>query len=297
MGASRLLQLLARLSELRVLELDEVGGSKWPEQLSLHSAITASSNLQKLVVRAGIETEGWKHVFSAGRKLPHLRTLVALDRMVFDIETQCLSALSPETLACLGSCCPVLEQLAFIASHPLAALQSLTAVTKLEVKQAKNAVVGDLTALTQLQDLMLTASLGCAEEMEFTLRHLLPLIALTGLTHLECPADWDLEQEYEHVFGDDVSSVVNAVQVQQHMLQWAFRLSWVLPAWRDQSVCSCQQVLMCCCQTAIPVLTVPAFLCPAFLRPCVYVTRPLQVRHPTCGCSSWSTAYNTTLCS
>jgi hypothetical protein len=57
LGASQLLRLLARLRALEVLMLKRVRGT-WPEQqLSAHSALTASSKLQRVRLEA-VELQG-----------------------------------------------------------------------------------------------------------------------------------------------------------------------------------------------------------------------------------------------
>jgi hypothetical protein len=222
--ASQLLRVLARLSELRTLELDGVS-CEWPEQqLSLYSAMITSTNLQRLIVRTGMETEGWEQVFPAGCKLPHLRTLL-LDRLADD-ECESLESLSPETLARLGSCCPGLQQLRFIAPpvDSVAALRALTALTQLDVRGAEPRIVDDLTALTQLQDLRLVAAWYWGDEdQDWTLHHLVSLAALTSLTSLECPADQEVEEEgvLEHRFVNKVSTGRVIALGVQRMLEWA----------------------------------------------------------------------------
>jgi hypothetical protein len=111
LGAPQLLQLLARLTALRTLELLNVEGD-WPQQqlLSAHSMLTASSDLQHLILHADIKPAAWVHVFPVGRKLPHLRTFEAFSSDRLDDEVQRLLCYDVTRLV---SCCPNLQQLGF----------------------------------------------------------------------------------------------------------------------------------------------------------------------------------------
>jgi hypothetical protein len=120
-GTSQLLQLLARLTALRHLDLKRTYGN-WPQQLSAHSALTASSKLEVLQIRStGMQGTVWQHVFPAGRKLPKLRSLTALES-----EAPFASA----HITGLVSCCTALESLEFgVASDVDAALAGLKPLT------------------------------------------------------------------------------------------------------------------------------------------------------------------------
>lgn len=100
LGMSQLLQVVARLSALRLLVLDSIDGER-PQQLSAFSALTASSNLQELRLQDfEMPSAAWAHVLPAGRRLPHLHCFVAGR-----------AALDSAGIAGLVSCCPSLVTL------------------------------------------------------------------------------------------------------------------------------------------------------------------------------------------
>ena len=96
-------------------------------------------------------------------------------------------------IAHLVSCCPALEDLVFTpaADASLAPLQSLTALTRLNLGPVSPAVISsDLTALTQLRSLDVSVSLPAAaagEDASSGLQHLVPLTSLTRLTWFDSP--------------------------------------------------------------------------------------------------------------
>lgn len=128
MGGAKLLQLLARLPVLQSLRLVELEG-EWPEQLSAHSALTASSNLQELVVYGcyNIDDDAWQYVFPAGRKLHGLHTFDTRD------STGRGAVLCSTAIAGLVACCPALRSLAFAAdeSDCVTHFESLKALSSL----------------------------------------------------------------------------------------------------------------------------------------------------------------------
>jgi hypothetical protein len=171
LGASQLLQLLARQTALRELTLDRIAGD-WPQQLAAYSALTASSNLRQLRIQScELQGAAWLHVFPAGCKLPQLHVFSAQGSGLFG---------SPD-IGRLVSCCPAMEGLDFTpaADASLAPLQSLTALTRLDVGSVSPRIArSGLAALSQLQ------SLRFGFPQPAALQHLVPLSALTCLTYL-----------------------------------------------------------------------------------------------------------------
>jgi hypothetical protein len=211
LGVFQLLQLLARLTALRELGLENIAG-EWPQQSAAYSALTASSNLHKLRVLTSMRDAVWVHVFPASRKLPHLCDFLSLTSADSDAEARQSCALSLDTLARLGSCCPDLQCLRFIPlvgeqddeeAAFVAPLQRLTALTDLHLEFLDPVACARLTALTQLKDLRLTvppaAGVDDAEGVtSMCAQHLVPLTALTGLTwlatcHEQYDDGWDLD--------------------------------------------------------------------------------------------------------
>jgi hypothetical protein len=196
LGASQLLQLLARLTALQHLALEGIGGN-WPQELSAHSALTASSNLQDVIIhRCDIPSTAWVHVFPAGRTLPHLSKLSTVTRPNYTGPAPFGSA----GIASLVSCCPELQDVAckLDADASLSPLQSLTALSRLHLPDLSAAVISQLAALTQLQELQLTVLLPGSPDppqgASFGLQHLVPLTALVGLTELSCSAAYEEQQ-------------------------------------------------------------------------------------------------------
>jgi hypothetical protein len=200
LGAAQLLQLLARLTALRVLTLTTIKGH-WPQQqLSQYSALTASSNLQELQCNnSNIPGAALAHVFPAGRQLPNLQRF-----FLHSAIEQPLAAFDSLGIARLASCCPAVEDLNFTpaADVSLAPLKSLSALTHLHIGPVSPAVIrSDLTALAQLQSLDVSVSLpaaGAGEDVSPGLQHLLPLTALTGLT---CFSSW-CDDRYMGLFSN-----------------------------------------------------------------------------------------------
>jgi hypothetical protein len=179
LGSAQLLQVLAPLPALEVLELDRIKG-EWLQQMSEYAAITASSNLQELCIRGcGMQSAAWAHVFPAGHQLPHLVSLI--------VEGRQACAFAASDIASLASCCPALERLQIktFAAASLGPLKVLAGLTILSIGPVKPAAIrNDLAALSQLQDLEVSVSLPAAaagEDESAGLQHLVPLAALTGL--------------------------------------------------------------------------------------------------------------------
>jgi hypothetical protein len=188
LGASHLLQLLARQTALRELLLINIEGD-WPQQLAPYAALTASSSLQELSVEyCDFEGAVWPHVFPAGRKLPQLR--------VFRGGAPA-APFGSAGITRLASCCPAVEELTLTpaADASLAPLRSLTALTSLHVGSVSLAPIhSDLAALSQLRSLHVSRSLpavGVGEDKPSWLQHLVPLTALTCLTSFssQCHGD------------------------------------------------------------------------------------------------------------
>jgi hypothetical protein len=180
-GAARLLQLLARLTALQTLQLDSVA-SDWPQQLSLFSALTASSDLQRLYIQdCGIEGEAWAHVLPAGRTLPNLRSLAVLRSRKASAQQQQGHAVCSAAIHRLDSCCPGLESLNLLLPPDvwLGSLQRLKSLTQLYLDNVEPGALHELKTLTQLRDLELHAAPAAARGAD-----LVPLVALTRLTEL-----------------------------------------------------------------------------------------------------------------
>jgi hypothetical protein len=183
LGTSQLLQLLARLPALRELLMDGVHGD-WPQQLSLHSALTASSNLTQLWIRGcDIQRAAWQHLFPAGRTMTQLHA--------FDATLHMATGPAPfrtDDIMRLVSCCPALHwlELSISPDASLVPLKSLTALTHLGLFSVKPSDIrSDLAALTQLQVLRMSVYLP-GRHTASVLQHLVPLTALTTLTSLYC---------------------------------------------------------------------------------------------------------------
>jgi hypothetical protein len=147
-----------------------------------YSALTASSKLQELEISAGVvEGAAWAHVFPAGRQLSQLRML----SLGFGRDPDPLDSTA---IARLAICCPAVEYLVLTPAEDasLAPVRSLTALTHLHVGSVSPAVIrSDLAAMSQLQSLDVSVS-GVAADGDASsgLQHLVPLTALTRLTHL-----------------------------------------------------------------------------------------------------------------
>jgi hypothetical protein len=198
LGASQLLQLLARLPVLQELVLGDVDGD-WPQQLSLYSALTASSSLQVLNINGcDIHHAAWQHVFPAGRKLQHLHTLTTYE---------CCTEEDP-SFHCADfphiiRCCPGLKSLDHgpTTDAQLESLGALTTLTRLELGPVSQRAVGAVTGLTQLQDLKLHLAAAADDEAELGLRDLIPLTTLTRLTKLSSGADDAIRVDLSSVSG------------------------------------------------------------------------------------------------
>jgi hypothetical protein len=253
-ATAQLLQLLARLCSLRELRLHMVA-DKWPRQLSLYSALTASSDLQVLSVRdCDIPGAAWAHAFPAGRKLPCLLEFAALRED--DWEPQELFSVDSTVLDRLVSCAPALGklQIATYQGASLAPLESLTALTALTiapVAASPAAFCSELTTLTRLQALKVTFP-DLNHDEPAGLQHLVPLTALTGLTCLDVlQAD-----EYGPVaFGDlpMLHDVVSMTRQHCHRFAWVSIMSWAgfccCMAWRPAGCCpvtriACPEILL-----------------------------------------------------
>jgi len=76
-GATHLLQLLARLTSLKQLELEGVSQPQQPLPLPGCSALAASSRLQSVSLKdCSLFDRAWSQVFPAGRRLTNLQRFV-----------------------------------------------------------------------------------------------------------------------------------------------------------------------------------------------------------------------------
>jgi hypothetical protein len=233
LGTAQLLQLLARLPVLQHLELNAITGD-WPQQLSLYSALTASSSLQVLSLHTCKTPVGaWAHVFPDGRQLPCLHTFVVLgmnDETDPDgDEEQQTYALGSDDISRLVSCAPALKQLHSTtrAGVSLAPLKSLTALTGLQIKLQRDAGVpcvspavirSELAASTQLQDLRVPVLSG-GQTIDLQGRPVppgpdlfLPLTALQHLTRLAV-AEVTESLEFDGAEFDSVATLVRSLRM------------------------------------------------------------------------------------
>jgi hypothetical protein len=217
LGSAQLLQLLARLPALRELSLRSVQ-AEWPQQLSAYSALTASSNLQSLVLHnCEMQTAAWPHVFPAWRELPHLHTFEARSGGAGNSARAEATGPAPfdsTGIAHLVSCCPALASLRTIlsADASLAPLHSLAALTRLDVWPVTPVTVSsDLAALSQLRQLILEVAVPVGEELVWH-QHLLPLTALANLTSLCCSL-----ADVSYAYGDEELSDNPFVSVQNQV--------------------------------------------------------------------------------
>lgn len=131
-------------------------------------------------------------MFPAGRKLPHLHTLIAHGDFYLTVsidEKRQSQAMAADGMSRLCICCPALQHLDVCPAEGASPkqLRALTALTKLSAHRVKPAGICSLTALTRLQALVLTCRdvPGAVRDVtHFQLHHLAPLVALTGLTVL-----------------------------------------------------------------------------------------------------------------
>lgn len=217
-GTSQLLQLLTQLTALRTLELQNVSG-EWPQQqqLSLQSAVAASSNVQELEI-SNTPGVSWTHVFPAGRELTSLQCVAA------HAPAGVAPVLDSASISRLAACCPGLRELGMAAAADalLAPLQSLTALTRLELAPASPSAVCQLTALSQLQSMSLYFVEGQAA---FGLRCLVPLTVLTALTQLYCAQIDEQQAEEAEDVRDGARDVVflqDGVSLVRGLLRWLF---------------------------------------------------------------------------
>jgi hypothetical protein len=197
LGATQLLQVLARLTALQTLRIFSIGGDL-PQELSLFSALTASSNLQHLQLSGFVKSRAWTHMLPAGRMLPQLRTFTALASVFYEQQDYDVFAQSPADVSRIVSSCPGLQEVCYRPwpGHDacIDPLQSLTALTKLHICSTQRDAVCSLAALTRLQDLEVSVvpdrvRLDMTDVMKH--KHLVPLTALTALTRLATSLDPD----------------------------------------------------------------------------------------------------------
>jgi hypothetical protein len=245
LNASQLLQLLARLTALQELALRNVD-CDWPQQLSLLSALTASSKLERLALHVGIKAAAWAHIFPAGRTLPRLRFLAAFG----DVTGEPFGPVTPTDIMCLSSCCPGLQELSLNApaAASLALLQPLTALTELGVYRIEPAAVASLAGLTQLQHLTLSACAPAAaaaaaaaaeQDAALDLHHLVPLTALRRLTRL------DATRPHGAHFAALGLDLLNKVSAAAHT-----QLSWVRRAGHARCAGMLSRAQICAVQVA-----------------------------------------------
>jgi hypothetical protein len=196
----------AELSELRHLtQLTHL--SLWfrgrhpmePAALTAYSALTASSRLQRLELRANntIPTDAWKYLLTTRHQLPHLQVLLDIARPG---NVQSLAHCAPDISWCctdvarLVACCPSLRKLAACAQcspQQLAQLVHFTGLQELTVGLGDSwrgddlpdqplGVMDALAQLTALQGLtLLTAEAGGSLESVLRLTRLQQLRSLT----------------------------------------------------------------------------------------------------------------------
>jgi hypothetical protein len=189
-------QLLAELQNLQQLThlcfVQSVGGA-W-EAASLpataYSALTACSKLRHLNVSFHVLPVGvWQQVFSAGRQLPYLQSLVV--SCVAHPSTIDASALFPAPEGSrLVSCCPGLQSLRMQRLHLSAALlsplQGLSELHTLHLSTPNGAAAADslqaVCQLTRLRELYVSCPIGRASILQegvlLQLTHLQQLTAL-----------------------------------------------------------------------------------------------------------------------
>jgi hypothetical protein len=137
----------------------------------------------------------WQHVLPAGRQLPHLRVLQALN---------CggLASWAHADTARLANCCPNLQELAMRTPEPVAAdalqpLRDLAALTALEAGEFDNAGLAAAAGLTQLRRLRMWKQRSATDA---GLLHLTQLRQLSILV-----SSWgDTVPVFAEVFGDKV---------------------------------------------------------------------------------------------
>ena len=203
-GSGSLLCGMARLQHLTDLYL---GGSEltWPPAGATYSALTASSNLVRMVLYNTFVAEGaWQHVFAGTRRLPHLTSL-ELSYYDRDGDWDASPYWDAADLSSLVSCCPSLCSIHTLPLRPglhVSALHKLTALTQLYVDYDTwrydrtrfiDSVRG-LAAVAQLRSLHVTMFIPTMHAAT-----LLPLTSLTALTNFyfsQCSqASWNMSTE------------------------------------------------------------------------------------------------------
>jgi hypothetical protein len=140
------LPLLTQLRHLHLQEFSAGSAGELPPAAS-YVALTASSQLTVLLLSCGMHHDAARHMFAAGRQLPHLQRLEIGDRELdhyspltgFDNDAFLATslALRPGVAAQLVACCPNLRSLSLLwaleltdASHlqPLLLLTGLTSL-------------------------------------------------------------------------------------------------------------------------------------------------------------------------
>jgi hypothetical protein len=226
----------------------------------------------------------WVHVFPAGCELPELRVFVACVEDATGAQPGCVP-FDASGIARLVDCCPALVDVEFATSADasLAPLQSLTALTRLDIGPISLASVSfALAGLSQLHSLHLSVAVPHAPVggTPPVLQHLVPLTALTSLTSLHCA--WRVGSEEEGYaslpgcwFGvSNKVGTVLAVAGSAGLLRGAC-------CKHHSAVCS----LHALCSEARSV-TDPLKVLPSLLAAC----RPLPTCPLTSGCSWWRSA-------
>jgi hypothetical protein len=235
-GAAGVAQLLSHLQPLQQLthldlrdSLSNVGQGNPPA--AAYSALTASSKLQHLDISYCTLPAGvFRHVFPAGRQLPHLRSLDLHWVKQAGASWDGIPALAPEGSR-LVSCCPGLQLLNVAnlqySAELLASLHGLSQLHTLRWHGSSPVLLTGLQKLCQLtglRELSVALALNAAEEV-------LPLTELKQLTSLALqgvPGDSNLRPSIfrQHVSSADLSSaLVDCSPACQTCLRAALRLA------------------------------------------------------------------------
>jgi hypothetical protein len=185
-GAAGVTQLLSHMQSLQQLThlglYNSLPGSQGgTPPAAAYSALTASSNLQHLDIGwCTLPAGAWQHLFTAGRQLPRLQTLLVTGTK----QPGGLAALAPEGSR-LVSCCPGLRHLDMMqvqySQESLTPLQGLSRLQKLCLGDEESTVEGVevVSRLLGLETLVLYTPGNTTER-----NMLLQLTALKHLTNL-----------------------------------------------------------------------------------------------------------------
>jgi hypothetical protein len=129
------IKLLAQLGQLQQLIYLSLSGLPVATPATTYSALTASSKLQHLeVCDCELTTDAWRHVFSAGRQLPHMQRLIITTPWHQEPNMYIADPVGTD----LVSCCPGLRSLQLVCAgcdrELLAPLTGLTGLTHMVLK-------------------------------------------------------------------------------------------------------------------------------------------------------------------